>query len=474
MDVAVFESGGSHYAVVTAYDDDAVSILDITDPSDITAAGSIDTSSTDRPLLDTARGMAVYESGGNRYAVVAAYDADAVQIIKLADSTPTPPAGSTPPTFVSSELDSATGVLTITFSEEIDATPATNVVPAKIHIRESGSYTGGITLAAGELGTAADGATISFTLTASHLATVAGLTTPELTIEPGAVRDTSDNLIVGTFDVSTAAFVDATSVSSEETDPTGIAFSSDGTRMFVIGYGGDEINEYALSAAFDASTATHVDATSVSSEEANPTGMAFSNDGAKMFVIGDVGDEINEYALSTAFDASTATHVDATSVSSQETAPQGMAFSSDGAKMFVIGSSSDRIHEYALSTAFDASTAVFVDDTSVRSKERIPTGMAFSSDGAKMFVIGNHGKEINEYTLSAAFDASTATHVDATSVSSQEADPQGMAFSSDGAKMFVVGVTGDNVNEYDLHSVYPITVTAHPACRQYASDLCFI
>ena len=172
-------------------------------------------------------------------------------------------------------------MLTITFSEEIDATPATNVVPAKIHVRESGSYTGGITLAAGELGTAADGATISFTLTASHLATVAGLTTPELTIEPGAVRDTSDNLIVGTFDVSTAAFVDATSVSSEETDPTGIAFSSDGTRMFVIGYGGDEINEYALSAAFDASTATHVDATSVSSEEANPTGMAFSNDGSQ-------------------------------------------------------------------------------------------------------------------------------------------------------------------------------------------------
>ena len=229
--------------------------------------------------------------------------------------------------------------------------------------------------------------------------------------------------------------------------------------MFVIGYGGDEINEYALSAAFDASTATHVDATSVSSEEANPTGMAFSNDGAKMFVIGDVGDEINEYALSTAFDASTATHVDATSVSSQESTPQGMAFSSDGAKMFVIGSSSDRIHEYALSTPFDASTATHVDATSVRSKESIPTGMAFSSDGAKMFVIGNNGKEINEYTLSTAFDASTATHVNATSVSSQEADPQGMAFSSDGAKMFVVGVTGDNVNEYTLSSVYPITVT---------------
>ena len=153
----------------------------------------------------------------------------------------------TPPTFISSGLDLSTGVLMITFSEAIDVTPPANVVPAKIHIRESGTYTGGTTLSAAELDTAADSTTVSFTLTSSHLTTVKGLTTPELTIEPGAVRDASENLIVGTFDASTAVFVDATSVSSEETDLTGMAFSNDGTKMFVIGFSGDEINEYALS-----------------------------------------------------------------------------------------------------------------------------------------------------------------------------------------------------------------------------------
>ena len=34
-----------------------------------------------------------------------------------------------------------------------------------------------------------------------------------------------------------------------------------------------------------------------------------------------------------------------------------MAFSSDGAKMFVVGFAEDDVNEYALSTAFDASTA---------------------------------------------------------------------------------------------------------------------
>ena len=48
--------------------------------------------------------------------------------------------------------------------------------------------------------------------------------------------------------------------------------------------------------------------------------------------------------------------------------------------------------------------------------------------------------------------------VNATSILEQENDPQGIAFSNDGAKMFVIGFSGKDVNEYDLHSVYPITV----------------
>ena len=50
---------------------------------------------------------------------------------------------STPPTFVLSGLDIDTGTLTITFSETIDAA---SIVPARMHVRESGTYTGGVTL----------------------------------------------------------------------------------------------------------------------------------------------------------------------------------------------------------------------------------------------------------------------------------------------------------------------------------------
>ena len=387
---------------------------------------------------------------------------DIWQILDLATPAPFPgyafaqsPPDSTPPTFVSSELDGTTGVLTITFSEAIDAA---NVVPAKIHVRASGNYMHGVTLTAGEHGTVADGATISFNLNATRLAAAVGLATPELTIEPGAVRDVSGNLIIGTFEASTAAFVDSFSVLPQSSGPQGMAFSSDGGKMFVVGNIVDNVDEYELSTPFDVSTAVNVSAISVQLQEYRPTGIAFSNDGAKMFVIGTHGVDVNEYDLSTPFDVSTAVNVTATSVSAREGTPQGMAFSSDGTRMFVVGWDANGVNEYKMSTPFDTSNATFVGSFSISEHEAFPTGIAFSSDGAKMFVIGIGKKSVNEYKMPTPFDTSNATFVDATSILDQETYPTGIAFSNDGAKMFVIGYTGKDVNEYDLRSVYPIAV----------------
>ena len=102
--VAVFESGGSRYAAVTGFYDDGVQILDITNPADITAAGSItDTTSLE---LDGARGIAIYESGGSRYAAVTGYYDDGVQILDITDPDDITAAGSITDT-TSLELDGA-------------------------------------------------------------------------------------------------------------------------------------------------------------------------------------------------------------------------------------------------------------------------------------------------------------------------------------------------------------------------------
>ena len=48
--------------------------------------------------------------------------------------------------------------------------------------------------------------------------------------------------------------VDSYDISTQETIVTGIVFNPDGTKMFIVGIGGDEVNEYSLSVGFDLSS----------------------------------------------------------------------------------------------------------------------------------------------------------------------------------------------------------------------------
>jgi hypothetical protein len=252
------------------------------------------------------------------------------------------------------------------------------------------------------------------------------------------------------FDLSTAVFVDAFSIAAQETNPQALAFNTDGTKMFVLGYTGKDVNEYTLSTGFDVSTASFVDSFSVNAQDTQPLGMAFSTDGTKMFIVGFDGVDVNEYTLSTAFDVSTASFVDAFSVNSQDTFPRGIAFNTSGTKMFIVGTTGDDVNEYTLSTGFDVSTATFVDSFSVSAQETAPEGITFNNDGTKMFIVGTNGVDVNIYTLSTGFDVSTATFLNSFSVSAQEATPKDIAFNADGTKMFIVGTTGDDVNEYNV------------------------
>jgi len=271
----------------------------------------------------------------------------------------------------------------------------------------------------------------------------------------GAVYNTTDGDLelsgVNTgFDVSEASFVDSFSISGQETEPQDLAFNTDGTKMFVVGFSGDDVNEYTLSTEFDVSSATFVDSFSVGSQETIPRGLAFNTDGTKMFVCGQSGQDVNEYALSTGFDVSTASFIDAFSVSSQDTVPTALAFNTDGTKMFVLGSTGDDVNEYALTTGFDVSTSSFTDSFSVSAQETDPHGLAFNTDGTKMFVVGPSGDDVNEYQLSTGFDVSTSTFTDSFSIAAQEITPTGLTFSTDGTKMFVLGESGDDVNEYNV------------------------
>ncbi len=257
-------------------------------------------------------------------------------------------------------------------------------------------------------------------------------------------------ILANAFDVSTASYSQNFSVSAQETSPHGLKFNTDGTKMFVVGTSGQDVNEYTLSTEFDVSTATYSQNFSVSAQETSPRAIAFSTDGTKMFIVGQTGDDVNEYTLSTGFDVSTASFVDSFSVASQETSPQGLTFNTDGTKMFIIGQAGDDVNEYTLSTGFDVSTATYSQNFSISAQEIAPTGIIFNTDGTKMYIVGESGDDVNEYTLSTGFDVSTASYSQNFSVSSQDSNPTDIAFNTNGTKMFILGAGGLNVYEYDV------------------------
>ena len=262
------------------------------------------------------------------------------------------------------------------------------------------------------------------------------------------------------------------SVTSQETSPTGVAFNTNGTKMFVVGATGDDVNEYTLSTGFDVSTATYSQNFSVASQDTSPSGIAFNANGTKMFMVGITSDAVYEYTLSTGFDVSTASYSSTSlSVSTQDTIPTGIKFNTDGTKMFITGALNDSVFEYNLSTGFDLSTATYSQSFSVVSQDSNPHDIAFNADGTKMFISGLINGAVYEYTLSTGFDVSTASYSSISfSVSSQDGSPTGLAFNTDGTKMFIVGNDNDSIFEYSTSSSTLNDSTAYAMSLKVVQD----
>ena len=141
------------------------------------------------------------------------------------------------------------------------------------------------------------------------------------------------------------------------------------------------------------------------------------------------------------------------SISGQSSDPIEVAFSSDGTKMYIMDYSNKVVYQYTLSTAWNVSTAVYASlSVSISGQSSGAYGLAFSPDGTKMYVLDNSSETVYQYTLSTAWNVSTASYASLSkSVSAQSSNPIGVAFSSDGTKMYILDYTNKAVYQYTMH-----------------------
>ena len=230
--------------------------------------------------------------------------------------------------------------------------------------------------------------------------------------------------------------------------PRGITFNNDGTKLYLIEANGDYVHEYNLSTAWDTTTLSDNGWKNPGAYVSEPHSLVFNTDGTKLFITDRLGADIEELTLSTAYDIQTASHDtnDGIRITDQDSSPKGLAFNTDGTKMFVTGDANDKIYEYTLSTGWDVSTASYVDALDVSSQDNDVEGLSFTANGTRMFMAGGQNDKWYEWSLSTGYDISTATYKG--SQSTADNDPQDIFFTSDGSRMFTSGDGSNAIRQF--------------------------
>jgi hypothetical protein len=243
------------------------------------------------------------------------------------------------------------------------------------------------------------------------------------------------------------------SVSSQTGVPMGIFFKPDGLKMYIVGNAGTgAVYQYTLTTPWRISTASYDTVSfSVAAQETDPYDMWISSDGTKMYVVGG-SSVIYQYTLVTPWSLTGAVYASLSlSVAAQVATASGFYFKDDGTKLYVVDfGAGDDINQYTLATPWNISTGTADAVTfSIAGQDTSGVGVFFSSDGAKMFVIGQANDTVYQYTLATPWVISSATYDSVSfSIAGQETAPNGFHFSEDGLKMYVVGTANDRVYEY--------------------------
>ncbi|WP_440929548.1 autotransporter domain-containing protein [Candidatus Pelagibacter sp.] len=201
-------------------------------------------------------------------------------------------------------------------------------------------------------------------------------------------------------------------------------------------------------------------------------GLTFNNDGTKMYTAESDKkvDPIVEYILTTPYDISTATvnntkivhRADPGHVNS--IVPTQVVFNNDGTKMFIANHTGSNIEYWSLSTAFDISTATFNSVEDISSQEIRANSVAFNNDGTRMIVAGagnTNQHRIHEYSLATPFEFSSGvTHLNTEDLSSTHKYIDGVTFNYNGTKMYTIEneTEGDNfIAQFKLTVPYDVS-----------------
>ncbi len=263
-------------------------------------------------------------------------------------------------------------------------------------------------------------------------------------------------------------------------DKLSVAFANAIDNYFDVAYKGSKDREsnfrnYGPSAACLIDNVSYVRNYGVSGQDTAPFGIFIKPDGTRMFVVGDTGDTIEEYSLSTAWSLASVSHVQTKTLAGG--GYRGIHFKPDGTKMFLINQATGNVEEYILSTAWNISTLSKVDDYSVTGGVGLPYGISFNDTGTEMYISGttsdtNYGM-FAKYSLSTGFDlSSTVAYINSHTETSNNVVFGDMIINSARTKIWVV-ISIKYVWQFDLATAGDLSTIAYTCAYRHGIDFTF-
>lgn len=154
-------------------------------------------------------------------------------------------------------------------------------------------------------------------------------------------------------------------------------------------------------------------------------------------------------------------------LASESNALQAVVFKSDGTKCYALYGDSSRIYQFSLSTAWDISTAIY---DSVSLNISAQTGV----DASSMF-IGNSGSTlfvsaattIYQYTMSSAWNLATASY-DSKSFTDASSGSDGVYLTA--TKLFMCNASSNVIRQYSVGTPWDISTASYDSVSLSITD----
>ena len=138
-----------------------------------------------------------------------------------------------------------------------------------------------------------------------------------------------------------------------------------------------------LFTAFDVSTASYASKSlDTTSQTSDSTSLALSSDGASLYVMSNGNDTVFKYTLSTPNDLATASYSGFSfTTTSQDTTPYGVAIKTDETQVYITGAQNDSVYQYSLSTSLTTGSTYYVqnDGSLSTTSSTVTAGKAIST-----------------------------------------------------------------------------------------------